>query len=172
MHQGGIIWNIRGRFWYRGFLKDKASVWVKMQLPHWGKLGKFATSVYLIIQPRLLSTKCVYSISGHKQTSCLFLVLIYIVLFLWGNIEEITQTSSLSLFPSRHLTKSTADTLTSHSSHFALSLSILSTFKLTSSKNGFIISFYFFFHTLRKDVIHTHYISSKIRRSLCFLPHV
>lgn len=50
------------------------------------------------------------------------------------------QTPSVCFFPSRHIIKNLANTFTSRLSHLALPRSVSSTFLLTSSKNGFIIS--------------------------------
>lgn len=46
----------------------------------------------------------------------------------------------MCFFPSRHIIKNLANTFTSRLYHLALPLSVSSTFLLTSSKNGFIIS--------------------------------
>lgn len=46
----------------------------------------------------------------------------------------------MCFFPSRHIIKNLANTFTSRLSHLALPRSVSSTFLLTSSKNGFIIS--------------------------------
>lgn len=92
----------------------------------------------LVLQPQLPS-KIKYHACLLLQTTNKGLVYFMFSPKQCRNVQT-TQTPSVCFFPSRHIIKNLANTFTSRLYHLALPLSVSSTFLLTSSKNGFIIS--------------------------------